>query len=428
MEKIRAYKGHVVFTPELGKFSINEDSYIVVDGKRVKGVFKELPVEYREVDVVDYEDKLIIPGFVDLHLHASQYANVGLGVDEELLDWLDIYTFPEEAKYEDLDFAKEAYGRFVHDLWKVGTTRSVIFATIHRESTMLLMDMIDKAGLGAFVGKLNMNRNSPDFYIESKDESLEETEKFIKETRNKYEKVKPIITPRFVPSCSLELMNGLGQLAEKYQVPIQSHLSENRKEVELVKELFPQFDSYSAVYEETGLFRDSNSTVMAHCVWSTKEEMEIMKRNDVIVAHSPHSNANVSSGIAPISEFISRGISVGLASDVSGGHRLAITDAMTLAAQMSNLRWVHIDDKYDPLTLPELFFLATKGGGKFFGKVGSFEEGYEFDALVIDDSSLKDINQRSIEERIQKYIYLGDDRNILDRYVAGEKIEEPNFN
>lgn len=427
MNNIKILKGHIVFTPELGKFSINENSYVVVDGKLVKGVFKELPKEYDELDVIDYGDKLIIPGFVDLHLHASQYANVGLGVDRELLEWLDVYTFPEEAKFADLDFAKKAYGKFVHDMWLQGTTRSVIFATIHQEATTLLMDMIDKAGLGAFVGKLNMDRNSPDFYIESTEDSLRETEEFIKATNEKYELVKPIITPRFVPSCSLELMQGLGQLASKYDVPIQSHLSENRKEVELVQELFPQFDSYSSVYEKAGLFRDSNSTVMAHCVWSTQEEMEIMARNEIIVAHSPHSNANVSSGIAPIREFLEKGIPVGLASDVSGGHKLAIPAVMTLAAQMSNLRWVHIDDKYQPLTLPDLFFLATKGGGEFFGKVGSFEKGYEFDALVIDDKSLEDVNPRSIEERIQKYIYLGDERNILDRYVSGKKIEEPKF-
>lgn len=424
---IKILKGHIVFTPEIGKFTINEDSYIVIKDKVVKGVYKELPEEYDEKDVIDYGDKLIIPGFVDLHLHASQYANVGLGVDEELLDWLNIYTFPEEAKFKDLDFAKKAYSKLVHDLWEQGTTRSVIFATIHQESTILLMDMLNEAGLGAFVGKLNMDRNSPDFYIEDTEESLRETEEFIKTTQDKYELVKPIITPRFAPSCSLELMYGLGKLASKYDMPIQSHLSENRKEIELVKELFPQFDSYSSVYENTGLFKDSKSTIMAHCVWNTQEEMEIMAKNDIIVAHSPHSNANVSSGIAPIKEFLNKGISVGLASDISGGHRLAIPDAITLAAQMSNLRWVHIDDKYDPLTLSELFFMATKGGGEFFGKVGSFEEGYEFDALIIDDNNIKDVNSRSIEERIQKYIYLGDERNIVDRYIRGEKIERPKF-
>lgn len=427
MNSIKVLKGHIVFTPRLGEFSINENSYIVIEGNAVKGVFKELPSEYSSLKVVDYGDKLIIPGFVDLHLHASQFANVGLGVDKELLDWLNVYTFPEEAKFKDLDFAKKAYGKFVHELWKQGTTRSVIFATIHDEATVLLMDMLDKAGLGSFVGKLNMDRNSPDFYIESTEQSLKDTEEFIKSTKDKYSLVKPIITPRFVPSCSLELMKGLGELANKYDVHIQSHLSENRKEIELVKELYPEFSSYSDVYEKAGLFGGDHPTVMAHCVWNTEEEMELMAKNNIIVAHSPYSNANVSSGIAPIREFISKGISVGLASDVSGGHKLAMPSVMVLAAQMANLRWVHIDDKYEPFTMAEIFFLATKGGGEFFGKVGSFEEGYEFDALVIDDSSLEDVNPRSIEERIQKYIYLGDERNIVDRYVAGKKIEEPKF-
>lgn len=427
MNNTKILKGHIVFTPKLGEFSINESSYLVVEDNLVKGIFKELPSEYSLNDVTDYGDKLIIPGFIDLHLHASQYANVGLGVDKELLDWLNVYTFPEEAKFKDLDFAKRAYGKFVHALWQQGTTRSVIFATIHQEATALLMDMLNEAGLGSFVGKLNMNRNSPEFYIESTEQSLKDTEEFIKLTKDKYELVKPIITPRFVPSCTLDLMEGLGELSRKYDIPIQSHLSENRKEIELVKELHPEFSSYSSVYEKAGLFGGDQATVMAHCVWNTEEEMELMAKNNVIVAHSPYSNANVSSGIAPIREFMSKGIAVGLASDVSGGHKLAIPSVMTLAAQMSNLRWVHIDDKYEPLNMAEIFFLATKGGGEFFGKVGSFEEGYEFDALVIDDSSLEDVNPRSLEERIQKYIYLGDERNIIDRYVAGKKLKEPKF-
>lgn len=427
MASLKILKGNIVHTPKFGEFEIKEKAYLVVNGAFVEGIYEQLPEKYASIDILDYGDKLIIPGFVDLHLHASQFNNRGLGVDKELLDWLNVYTFPEEAKYEDLDFAKKAYEKFVHELWKQGTTRSVIFATIHKESTMLLMDMIDKAGLGAFVGKLNMDRNSPDFYIEDTKKSLEDTEDYIRSTKDKYDLVKPIITPRFVPSCTEEMMKGLGELADKYDVHIQSHLSENRSEIKWVEELHPDCSSYAAVYDKYGLFGGDHPTVMAHCVWNTEEEMELMLKNNVFVAHSPCSNANVSSGIAPIRKFIDKGIPVGLASDISGGHKLAIPDAMVLAAQLANLRWVHIDDRDEHLSTAELFYLATKGGGEFFGKVGSFEEGYEFDALIIDDTNLFDVNDRTLEERVQKYIYLGDDRNIVDRYVAGNRLEEPKF-
>lgn len=425
MSKLSAFKGNIVFTPELGKYEIIENGYIVIDDKTVVGTFEELPSEYAALEMVDFGDKLVIPGFVDLHLHAPQFANRGLGLDKELLDWLKVYTFPEESKYANLDFAEKAYKKFVHEVWKAGTTRAVVFATLHNEATIMLMDIMDRAGLGGFVGKVNMDRNCPDFYIEDTKKSLEDTRSFIEATIDRYERIKPIVTPRFVPTCSSELMNGLGGLAREYGLKVQSHLSENRGEVAWVKELHPEFSSYAEVYDRHGLFGGDIDTVMAHCVWNTSEEMELMARNKVFVAHSPYSNTNLSSGIAPVREFISKGIPVGLATDISGGHDISMTSVMSMAAQMSKMRWVYVDDSCEALTTPELFYLATKGGGAFLGSVGSFEPGYEFDALVIDDSNLTDANDRSIAERLERYIYIGDDRNILERYVAGRKLEEP---
>ena len=150
-----------------------------------------------------------------------------------------------------------------------------------------------------------------------------------------------------------------------------------------------------------------------------------MAENGVFVAHSPDSNLNLSSGIAPIKKYLENGVNVGLASDVSGGHTISIQESMTTAAQVSKMRWLYLDQDYEALSTSEVFFIATKGGGKIFGKVGSFEEGYEFDALIIDDSTIPDINERTLEERIERFIYIGDDRNIEERFVAGKKIEEP---
>ena len=214
-------KGNIVFTPEFGKIKVLENSYVVVEGKYIKGLYKELPCEYKNESISDYTGKLIIPGFVDLHFHAPQLVNRGLGLDKELLPWLETYTFPEETKYSDLKYVKKAYEKVVYELWKNGTTRAVLFGTIHKEGTIILMELLDKAGLGAYVGKVNMDRNAPDFYVEETEESLLKTKEFIEETIDKYDLVKPIITPRFVPTCTLKLMKGLGELAKKYKVKIQ---------------------------------------------------------------------------------------------------------------------------------------------------------------------------------------------------------------
>jgi len=417
-------KGDIVFTPTKDKFETYENSYIVAEDGRVVGIYKKLNDKYKEYPIKDFTGKMIIPGFIDLHLHAPQYPNRGLGLDKELIPWLDTYTFPEEAKYGDMEYAKRVYSKLIKDLWREGTTRSVIFSSIHTESTKLLMDMLIEAGLGAYVGKVNMDRNTTPELTEDTQRSIVETEEIILEYRNKSDLVKPIITPRFVPTCSVELMKGLGKLAINHGVPVQSHLSENTSEVEWVRELHPELPNYASVYNEYGLFGQT-STVMAHCIYNTEDEIELMKKNGVFVAHCPYSNYNLSSGIMPVRKFLDNKIQVGLGSDISGGNSLSIPSVITAAIQASKMKWLETNKKLQPLTSSEAFYLGTKGGGAFFGKVGSFEEGYELDALVIDDSSLMCGDRLSLEERIQKFIYIGDDRNIIHRYVCGNEVWEP---
>lgn len=426
MENVYAVKGNIIFTPNLDKYSIFENSYIIIENKSVKGVYEKLPEKFKDIIVKDYGNSLIIPGFVDLHLHAPQFANLGLGLDKELMPWLETYTFPEEKKYSDLVYAKKVYSSLIKELWKFGTTRSVIFATLHKESSKMLMDMFNASGLSAYVGKVNMDRNSPDFLIETTENSLKDTEEILMEYSNKYDLVKPIITPRFVPTCTEELMYGLGKLAEKYNTKIQSHLCENKDEITFVKELHPRSKNYARVYYETGLLRQF-STCMAHCVHLEEDEIALMAKKKIFAVHCANSNNNLSSGIAPIRKLIDRGIPVALGSDISGGHSLSMINTMVSTAQVSNLNYAVKNRAEKPLNTAEIFYLATKGGGKFFGKVGSFEEGYEFDALIIDDSTLPIVKELTLEERLQKFIYTGDDRNIKVRYVAGKEVSEPAF-
>ncbi|MBU3180848.1 guanine deaminase [Clostridium psychrophilum] len=419
-----AVKGNIIFTKEFGKYEVIKDGYIVVQGKLVKGVYKKLSGEFINLKVIDYGNAMIIPGFVDIHLHASQFANLGLGLDKELMPWLEEYTFPEEAKYADVSYAKKVYSSLIRELWKFGITRSCVFATIHKGSTKLLMDMFAKSGLSAYVGKVNMDRNSPDDLTEKTEDSIRDTEEILKEYSNKYELVKPIVTPRFVPSCSTDLLKNLGRLAKQYNVPVQSHLCENYGEINFVKKLHPDCKNYTSVYSKAGLLGEV-PTIMAHCVLVDEDEIELLVEKKVFVAHCPSSNCNLASGNAPIRKLITKGVKVGLASDISAGNTLSMMDIIVNAAQVSNIKWIESGRVDKPLKLTELFYLATKGGGEFFGKVGSFEEKYEFDALVIDDSSMPAFKTFSIEERLQRFIYTGDDRNIKVRYVAGKKIEEP---
>ncbi len=419
----QVYKGNIVYTPSLEELTTIENGYVVVENHRVIGTFEQLPEEYRNCEVQDFGHRLILPGFVDLHFHAPQFANRGLGLDKELLPWLEEYTFPEESKFKDLSYAKEIYPQVVHALWKNGTTRSVIFASVHKDSTKYLLDLFIDSGLGAFVGKVNMDRNCPDFILEDSEESLSETLEIIEEYSNKSPLVQPILTPRFVPTCTTPLMEKLGSFARDHKVFIQSHISENQGEVDWVKELYPESLDYASIYHQYGLF-GHQPTIMAHCVFNTDTEIELMAKSGVYAAHCPNANYNLASGIMPVRSFLNKGVAVGLGTDVGAGHQVSIPKVMTAAVQASKMKWLESKKTLEPLKLSEVFFMGTKGGGKFFGKVGSFEPEYAFDALIIDDRELGTLDL-TLTERLERYLYIGDDRHIEKRFVAGTEVLEP---
>lgn len=345
-------------------------------------------------------------------------------MDLELLDWLNTHTFPEEAKYRDLEYAGKAYEMFVRDLKNGATTRAVVFGTIHEEATELLMDLLEESGLITMVGKVNMDRNSPDELREkSAGESLQSTRRWLGKIRDKYERTRPILTPRFIPSCTDELMSGLKEIQREYSLPVQSHLSENQGEVEWVRELCPWSDFYGDAYDHFGLFGGEYPAVMAHCVHSKEEEIRRMKQRGVYIAHCPQSNTNLSSGVAPVRTYLEQDMNIGLGSDVAGGFATSILRAMADAIQASKLRWRLSDSSLKPLSFEEAFYLGTKGGGSFFGKVGSFEPGYEMDAVVLDDSQCPYPQELTVKERVERLIYLADDSQIAGKYVAGKKIK-----
>ena len=419
-----ALKGTICFSTDQNHLSLYENSYVICERGRCAGVFPEIPGRFSGIPVRDTGNSLIIPGLVDLHLHAPQYAFRGMHMDLELLDWLNTVTFPEEARYQDPSYAKKAYSIFAEDMRKSATTRASVFGTLHRESTVLLMDLMEQTGLITYIGKVNMDRNSPD-ELREKDAgtSSEDTVQWLRDIAGKYKNTKPILTPRFIPSCTDELMKLLADIQRTYCLPVQSHLSENQGEIAWVKELFPDSAFYGDAYDHFGLFGgETCPTIMAHCVYSSNEEIALLHKRGVFVAHCPQSNTNLSSGIAPVRKYLDKGLHMGLGTDIAGGHSLSMLRAVADAIQVSKLRWRLVDESLKPLSLEEAFYLATMGGGAFWGKTGSFLEDYEFDAVILSDEQIPCPHSLTPLERLERLIYLGDDRCVTGKYVSGNKI------
>jgi guanine deaminase len=432
-------KGDICYSVSPKVLESRKNGFLVcIDGKSA-GVFDRLPDIYSSLPVTDYSGKLIIPGLVDLHMHAPQYSYRALGMNLELLDWLNIHTFPEENRYEDPEYAKCAYTALIRDLKKGPNTRIVFFATVHVPAAILLMDMLEESGLVSFVGKVNMDRNCPDYLREENaDASLAATREWLAQCVSRYRNTKPILTPRFIPSCSDDLMRGLAAIQKEYGIPVQSHLSENRKEVAWVKELCPASKNYAGAYKDFDLLGGAVPTIMAHCVWSDSDEIKMLADRKVFAAHCPQSNTNLSSGIAPMRKILDAGVPAGLGSDVAGGVHSSIFRAMTDAIQVSKLRQALIAPGEKALTIEEAFWLGTAGGGAFFGSpnsdlnsvlcpagfgpCGSFKSGYELDALIIDDSKFSGPRPFTVQERLERIMYLSGDSSITAKYVRGNPI------
>ena len=418
---MRTYKAHIIDTPSPDAFRILENGYVSVsDEGRVVYIGSQCPVETGVL--VDLGDRLLIPAFCDLHLHAPQYRNNGLAMDLELLPWLNKYTFPEEMKFADVKYARRIYSRFVHELWMQGTMRVSVFATVHPEATRLLADLLREAGLGAYVGLVAMDRNAPDGLRNTAQQAFAETTN-LDRYLGRDGLVRAIVTPRFIPSCSEEMLTALGRLANDSGLPVQSHLSENMHEIDWVHQLEPDATCYGDAYYKYGLFGQT-PTLMAHCCYTNPQETQLMRLNNVCIVHCPTSNTNLASGMAPIRHFLNNGIKVALGTDISGGHYMSMLRVIQYAIQTSKIHYAQSQGKMPFLSLAEAFFLATKSGGSFFGKVGCFDLGYDFDALVIDDAYLN-FDRYTLPERIERFIYIGDDRDIRMRFSQGRLLPEP---
>ncbi|KAF4074627.1 hypothetical protein AMELA_G00241430 [Ameiurus melas] len=408
---------------------VNEQGKIVFfeDGTNVESLSHQWGFETSDIELLAPHE-FFMPGMVDTHIHAPQYAYTGTHLDLPLLDWLNRYTFPVESCYVDLDFAQDIYTKVVKRTLCNGTTTACYFATIHTEASLLLGQIADDFGQRALIGKVCMDQNSmvPN-YKEQTDECKDETDRFIHELlKKKYALVKPIVTPRFAISCSSSLLSDLGKIAKNNDLHIQSHISENKEEVQLVKELFPDCTSYTDVYLKHGLLTDK--TVMAHGCYLTDEELMIFHEKGAAVSHCPNSNISLISGFLNVRNVLKHKVKLGLGTDVAGGYSPSMLDAIRRAMDTSKALCIQ-DAQLQPLSYKEAFRLATLGGSEVLSLddcTGNFEVGKDFDALRVNicvpGSPIDLFPRDDLEVILEKFLNLGDDRNIVKVYVAGKQV------
>ena len=417
---IKVYKGNIISSKSYDELSVINRGYVVVEDGKILEVSDSLSDEYAGEDIKDYGDKLIIPAFTDLHMHAPQYTQRGIGMDCLLFDWLNGYTFPQESNYKDNEYARAVYARLIRDFIRHGSLQVNLFTTIHYDACDILYRYLKESGLYAYTGLTNMDMNSPDYYVDETEESLRKTEEFIL-NHNGDDKVKLILIPRFAPTCSKRLMEGLGEFAKKYDLGVHTHLVESRAEADWSRELYPECGSDGAIYEKYGLLQGSGPKIFAHVIFPTEVEERILKEYNGISVHCPDATSNVTAGIMPVSDMADKGLKIALGTDVGGGHFMGIYRQIARATQISKMKEFY-EEGYRRIRLANAFYLATVGGGSAFDQIGKIEKGYRFNALVI-DNMLDEEYMTSLEDALERFCYIGDDRNIYERYIDGKLID-----
>ena len=337
--------GDLLYAATPQKLSLHPDSWMHLKAGKVEGIYAEKP-EVDACEIRDYGKQMILPVFADIHIHSVQYGQRGLGMNLELLPWLSNYTFKEEARFEDLEYGKKVFPLLLNELWSLGSLNLCTFSSMHLESSLMLMDMYEEAGFRAYVGKVNMDCCDEPRLKEECDISYADTREWLERSKQ-YKNVKPIITPRFAPSCTAPLLKHLGQLVQEYDLPVQTHLNENKGEISWVQELFPESKSYYDVYRSYNL-NPKGKTVLAHCIHNSEAELEAMLEDEVFVAHCPASNVNLSSGIMHLREMLDAGFNIGLGSDIGAGDRLFMGTAAVDAIRASKLYSLQSEGKVEP--------------------------------------------------------------------------------
>lgn len=396
-----------------------DDGYLAVDGEMIAGVgpWRDRP---REGAVTEFGgETLLTPGFVDTHLHAPQLEMIG-SYGGHLLEWLNRYTFPTEGKFSDAGHATKVATALFDELLRNGTLTALIFSTIHREATEIFFKEAERRRFRAIIGKTMMDRNAPDFLLETARESYENSLALLKRW-HKRGLLDYAITPRFAPTSTPELLEAAGALKREFpDAYVHTHISENPMEVAWVHELFPDAE-YADVYDRYGLL-DSKS-VLAHGVHLSEEELDLLSRRGSRIAHCPNSNLFLGSGLFPLHRVLESGVIVGLGSDIGAGTTPSMFNAMADAYKVQQVQHVSLSPFH-------LWYLATLGGARALSlddRTGSLEPGKSADFLALNLKATPLLALRSgrastVEDLLAGLIFMGDDRAVEKAWVAGEPV------
>lgn len=418
------HAGGVIHTPVQNDFEIYENAYICVeeDG-RVNGIYSVLPKSMMHFPVTDFGDQILIPAFTDGHIHSAQLPNAGLGYDMPFSKWLGELTYPSERRYREKEVYAAVNRELIMDFWKYGIMHGAIMSSTDYGATENLFEQYLDSGMCALIGKMNSDLPVYGAAAESTEASIRETELLISKYANKNPCVNYALSPEFVPTCSDALMEFLGDAARKHQLPVITHAAEGTEDVEMVRKRFPQLQTYGNVLKHFGLF-GGHPAAAVHYNMAEPEELRDMAELGVIYVQCPNSGMDMGTEkLMLMRKAMNYGVPCALGSDIAGGHTCNMFRVMVSAMQLSRITALY--EPFEPLKTAEVFYMATKGGGKLFGKTGSFETGYFFDALVLDDGIISPFKAESLRERFERILYAADPACITLRFCKGKRIRAP---
>lgn len=422
-----------------GLFCIDEQGFLSDVYTLEDAVYETIRKEYLKEGKLKVlsDQEVMLPGFVDLHIHAPQWPQAGTALDRPLEIWLGEYTFPLESKFKDLEFAHKVYESVVQTTLSYGTTTALYFATVDRPSSVLLAELCGRLGQRGLVGKVVMDdpAGNPEFYRDaSPEEAIAETERFIQEIlaiQNYYpQKIYPVVTPRFIPSCTRQSMVGLGKLAEKYDVHVQTHCSESDWEHQFAKDRYGMNDAQAL--DSFGLL--TRKTILAHATFLDEADVQLLTERKSSIAHSPLSNAYFANSVLPFRAFSEAGVNIGIATDISGGYSPSMYQAVRQAVISSHMLQKGVNPALaegergrndSVITLNRAFYAATAGGGIALDlPIGKLEKGYAFDVQILDLSTGIPMfaEEKKEEDLFHKILLLAESRNIKEVWVQGRRV------
>jgi len=421
-KKLTAYLGHVISPIDGEKLDNFPAGALVVDEAGTicdVGLWQDVRKRCQPDTIINLGKKIICPGFVDLHIHLPQISITGKW-GKTLLGWLETYTYPTESAFADTELAREKAYWFFDELAKNGTTLACVYVTVHNDATNAAFEVAAQRGARVIMGKVMMDRETPLPLLEITKKTLDESDKLCKKWHGHDQgRLLYAFTPRFAVTSSQELLSGTGHLWLKHPGSyLQSHLSENKSEVESVHKHFVEARSYLDVYRQHGML--GSNSLFAHGIYLNAEDLALLRTTATALAHCPCSNFFIKSGVFPFRAARDAGVKFGLGSDLGAGPEMSLFKAMKDAAYMQANAWI---------SPTELFYLSTLAGAKAVNLdscVGSLTPGKEADFVIIDPSRktsmAPDLLDQSVDDILSQLVYLGDDRIITATFIRGRAV------